>query len=115
MYEQVVVSLDDPTIQVDIFYPACDALCQLSTKMCTDDLYAILPERKAVNHKGFHITRSPKVWICSVGHALQTCIKAELIKNLYLGYLETHQHRLLGFMHSLYEKGYGCSLCIHTG
>ncbi len=31
--------------------------CRVSTKICTNALYTILPERKAVNHKGFHVTR----------------------------------------------------------
>lgn len=40
-----------------IFIRHTASYCQLSTKMCTNALYAILPERKAVNHKGFHVTR----------------------------------------------------------
>lgn len=31
--------------------------CKLSTKICNNALYAMLPDRKSVKHKGFHVTR----------------------------------------------------------
>jgi len=40
-----------------IFIRHAAPYCKVSTKICTNALYAILPERKAVNHKGFHVTR----------------------------------------------------------
>ncbi len=40
-----------------IFIRHAAPYCRLSTKICANALYEILPERKTVNHKGFHVTR----------------------------------------------------------
>lgn len=40
-----------------IFIRHAAPYCKVSTKICTNALYVILPERKAINHKGFHVTR----------------------------------------------------------
>lgn len=31
--------------------------CKLSTKICNNALYSMLPDRKSIKHKGFHVTR----------------------------------------------------------